>query len=135
MSHSSFMKIYLRCSNAKTVENSDFSQKIHYVLIFRRFLILKGFKIAQLVQELRQFCWMGRLCLFVELHQEGSAPAACAIGLFSLYIKKKQIMRHIFLKARSQNKLSFRIMRLSKKNNALFALVLSCKGLKPQNLQ
>ena len=43
---------------------------------------MKGIKIALLVQELRRFCWIGGLCLLVELHREGSAPAACAAGLF-----------------------------------------------------
>ena len=43
---------------------------------------MNGIKIALLVQELRQFCCMGGLCLLVKLHREGSAPAACAAGLF-----------------------------------------------------
>ena len=29
---------------------------------------------------------MGRFCLLVELHREGSAPAACAAGLFSCQV-------------------------------------------------
>ena len=46
------------------------------------FKILKGIQIALLVQKLRRFWWMGGFCLLVELHREGSAPAACAAGLF-----------------------------------------------------
>ena len=49
---------------------------------FQRFKIFKGIKIALLNQKLWRFCWMGGFCLLVELHQEGSAPAACAAGLF-----------------------------------------------------
>ena len=43
---------------------------------FQRFLILKGIYIVVLVEKLQKFC------LMVELHREGSAPAACAAGLF-----------------------------------------------------
>ena len=43
---------------------------------------MKGNKITVLVQKLRWFCWMGVFCLKVELHRQGSAPAACAAGLF-----------------------------------------------------
>ena len=42
------------------------------------------------------YLWMCGSSLFVELHQEGSAPAACAVGLFSLYIEKK-LMWHFFI--------------------------------------
>ena len=41
------------------------------------------------------YLWMCGSSLFVELHQEGSAPAACTVGLFSLYIEKK-LMWHFF---------------------------------------
>ena len=44
---------------------------------FTWFKISKCIQIAMLVQGLRQFCRMGGLCLFVELHRKGSAPAAC----------------------------------------------------------
>ena len=30
---------------------------------------------------------MGGFCLLVDMHREGSAPAACAAGLFKGYIK------------------------------------------------
>ena len=49
---------------------------------FQRFWILKGIKIGKLVQKLQWFCWMGGFCLLVELHWEGTAPAACAAALF-----------------------------------------------------
>ena len=39
-------------------------------------------EIASLMTKLQRFCWMGGFCLLVELHQEGSAPAACAADLF-----------------------------------------------------
>ena len=35
-----------------------------------------------MVQKLRPFYWRGGFGLLVELHREGSAPAACAAGLF-----------------------------------------------------
>ena len=41
-----------------------------------------NFLIERLVQKLPQFGWRGEFCLLVELHREGSAPAACAAGLF-----------------------------------------------------
>ena len=43
---------------------------------------LKGPKIALVVQKLQQFYWRGGFCLLVELHWEGSAPAACTAGFF-----------------------------------------------------
>ena len=36
---------------------------------WRRLYILKGIKIALLVQKLRRFCWMGGFCLLVELQR------------------------------------------------------------------
>ena len=53
-----------------------------WLTFFRRFWILKGIIIAVLVEKCQWFCWMGGFCLLVELHQEGSVPAACAAGLF-----------------------------------------------------
>ena len=37
-----------------------------------------------MVQKLRPFYWRGGFCPLVELHWEGSAPAACAAGLFTI---------------------------------------------------
>ena len=46
---------------------------------------MKGNKIpSAVVQKLRPFFWRGGFGLLVELHQEGSSPAACASGLFHL---------------------------------------------------
>ena len=45
-------------------------QKLHRL---KTFLISKEIKIASLVQKLRRFDWIGRFCLLVELHWEGSA--------------------------------------------------------------
>ena len=36
-----------------------------------------------MAQKFWQFYWRGGFCLFMELHRKGSAPAACAAGLFS----------------------------------------------------
>ena len=46
-----------------------------------------GIKIALLVQKLWQFCWMVGFCLLVNLHWEGSAPAAYAQGLFLWFLE------------------------------------------------
>ena len=64
-----------------------------------------------------------KICLFVELHHEGSAPAACAVGFFSLYSDKTYLCG-IFFKAGSQKIQNIRIIGLSKKNNALFCVCL-----------
>ena len=37
--------------------------------------------VTVMVQKLRRFCWIGGFCPLVELHREGSDPAACATGL------------------------------------------------------
>ena len=74
LTHCSFDKISLRRGHALMVEDGAFSHKIVYVRFFRRFLI----QIALLVQKLRQFS------KWVDLHWEGSAPAACAAGLFKM---------------------------------------------------
>ena len=63
------VKISLWRRHALMVGDGASSHKIDYVII------LKGIQMALLVQELRQFCWMGGLCLLVKLHREGSAPA------------------------------------------------------------
>ena len=59
---------------------SYFSHKTIILTFFRRFLILKGIKIAVLFEKLWLFCWIGRLCLLFEFHPEGSVPEACAAG-------------------------------------------------------
>ena len=57
-----------------------------------------------MVQKLQPFYLRGGFCLLVELQRGGSAPAACAAGLFevvctqrldSMYVEKKNIFLHI----------------------------------------
>ena len=76
------MKISLLRHHALMVADVAFSYKIDYVRFL--FYILKGIQSALLVQKLLQFCWMGGFCLLVEHHWEGSAPSACAAGLFTI---------------------------------------------------
>ena len=54
-------------------------------------------KFARVVEELGQFFCMTGFWLIVELHQYGSAPATCAVGLFSLYIDKNRFAAYLFL--------------------------------------
>ena len=63
---------------------------------------LKGTQITLLVQKLWQFCWIGGLCLLVELHKEASGSAACAACLFSIkynffiiYFQKNKFLSYI----------------------------------------
>ena len=73
------------------------------------------------------YLWMCGSSLFVELHQERSAPAACAVGLFSLYIAKKYWCGIFFIiipKNFYLNNIKA-ILRLSKKKLLCFAFVYS----------
>ena len=81
------VKISLRRHQAQMVKNGASSHKTTYIDIFSKILNRDGIEIAVLVQKLQRFCWMGGFCLLVELHREGSAPAACTAGLFSLMLK------------------------------------------------
>ena len=74
------MKISLRRPHAQTVQDCASSHKIN---LFSRIinLELKGFIGSKVTAVLVN----GGICLLVELLQEGSAPAACAAGLF-MYI-------------------------------------------------
>ena len=65
-----------------TVGDGAFIHKIDYVGKLYEILILKGIPIAILFQEIGRFCKRGGFCLALELHQEGSVPAACVAGLF-----------------------------------------------------
>ena len=76
---------------------------------------------------------MSCCCLFVDLHQEGSAPAACAVGLFSLYIEKNIYVVLFFFKAGSKTKVIRRI-GLSKKKRLVLHFF-SGKCLKISNVQ
>ena len=122
------MKIYLRCGHALMVENGALSQKIDYIIIFRRFYILKGIKIALLVQELLRFCWMGWFCLWAC----GFACRVCACRLCSRLVcyqeeylnffqkswdLKKAVIFLIFTKSRNNfcpKKLSITVKRFNK---------------------
>ena len=42
---------------------------------------------------------MGGLCLLEKLHREGSAPAACAAGLFTLHLNHKTKSKFFFIVA------------------------------------
>ena len=81
------MKISLRRRHALTGADGAFSHKIGYVPIFlgdsksRRAL-----KLHNLFKRYGNFAEWSRFCPLVELHREGSAPAACAAGLF-LYVQ------------------------------------------------
>ena len=70
------MKICLRRRHALTVADGAFSHKKDYVTISKEILNPEGH--PNRIQKLRRFCQV------VKLHREGSAPAACAAGLFYL---------------------------------------------------
>ena len=90
VTHSSFVKISLRRCHIKMVQGGAFSHKIDDLREFGRFKISNGIKIPSLVQELRRFCWMAGFCLLVELHREGSVPAAYALqNIFSCKISAR----------------------------------------------
>ena len=76
------MKISLRRRHTLTVADGAFSQKVDYITIFKEILNpeehpnrITGSKVTAIFQN-------GEFCPLVELHREGSAPAACAAGLF-----------------------------------------------------
>ena len=92
----------------------SFKNRLFFSL-FRRILICMAFKIAQWVQELRQFFCITGFYLFVELHQDGSVPLTCAVGLFSLYIEKN-IYVAIFLFLLAGSHYSSNWLGLSKTN-------------------
>ena len=74
---------------------------------------------------------MGVFCLFVGLHQERSAPAACAVGLFSLYLENTYDVEFLFS---SEQKKTSRRIALSKKKVICYAFF-SGQGLKPKSIQ
>ena len=91
----------------KRLKDGALIKKIDYIIIFRRFLIWMAIKIAWRVQELQKFFCMIGFCLFVELHQDGSAPATCAVSLFSFYIEKNRCVD--FFLAGNHNNLNRRL--------------------------
>ena len=77
----------LRRHHAQTVRHNTSSYKKDYFIIIKTFSSPIGIKTPLVVQKLRPFYWRGRFCLLVELHWDGSAPAACAAGLFDYCVK------------------------------------------------
>ena len=121
-----FVKIYLRRSHSPIVGNGACSHKIDYSTIYKK--IVKGIKIALLVQELWRYCLMGEFFLLAELHEEGSAPAACKAGFFcikaSIYIGQQiQCLRYaeFFLNRQKSNFL--KIDSVNKRTNKYFCVL------------
>ena len=76
------MKISLRRRHALTVADGAFSHKIDYILIFKEILNPEGHPNCITGSKVKTIFLNGGFCPLVELHREGSAPAACAAGLF-----------------------------------------------------
>ena len=79
-----FPPIALRRRHTQTVKDSTSSYKIDFVKVIKNFLKpegnqnpTSGSKVTAILHQKK-----GGMCLLVELHREGSAPAACAAGLF-----------------------------------------------------
>ena len=70
------MKISLRRRHALTVADGAFSH-------FKEILNPKGHPNRITGSKVTAILLNGGFCPLVELHREGSAPAACAAGLFS----------------------------------------------------
>ena len=68
------------------VKYGSFSHKIDYVPIFEENLNLKGHLNRFIGSKVTAILVNGGFYLGVELHWEGSAPAACAAGLFTRYL-------------------------------------------------
>ena len=75
------MKISLRHRHALTVADGAFSLKINYVTIFKEILNPEGHPNRITGSKVTAILLNGGFCPMVELHREGSAPAACAAGL------------------------------------------------------
>ena len=72
------MKISLRRRHALTVSDGAFSHKIDYVKISNP----EGHPNRNTGSKFTAILQNGGFCPLIELHREGSAPAACAAGLF-----------------------------------------------------
>ena len=77
-----FVKISLRRRHALTVADVAFSHKIDYVTIFKEILNPEGHPNGISGSKVTAILLNGGFFPLVELHREGSAPAACAAGLF-----------------------------------------------------
>ena len=75
------MKIPLRRRHAQTVKNGASSHKTNHFGIFSEILNPEEHQNRFIGSKVTAILLMGRFCLLVELHREGSAPAACAAGL------------------------------------------------------
>ena len=76
------MKISLRRRHALTVAVGDFSHKVDYFTIFKEILNPGGHPNRIIGLKVTTILLNGGFCPLVELHWEGSAPAACAACLF-----------------------------------------------------
>ena len=68
--------------HSQTVRDHTSSYKIYYVIVIKNFLNPKGHQNPISRSKVMVILLKGGFCLLVELHLEGSAPAACAAGLF-----------------------------------------------------
>ena len=75
------MKVCLRRRHALTVADGAFSHKKDYVTIVKEILNAEGHLNHITGSKVTAILLNGGFCPLVELHQECSAPAACAAGL------------------------------------------------------
>ena len=76
--------------HAQTVRVSSSSYNIDYVIVIKSFLHLEGHKNPIGGLKVMSILLKSGFCLLVELHREGSAPAACAAGLFLFFLHLAQ---------------------------------------------
>ena len=78
-----FPSTALRRRRAQTVRDSSSSYKIDYVIVIQN-LFFKSWLASKSHQwfKVLVISLKGGFCLLVELHRGGSAPTACAAGLF-----------------------------------------------------
>ena len=76
------MKISLRRRHTLTVADGAFSHKIDYITILKEILNPEGHPNRITGSKVTAILLNGGFCPLVELHREGSAPAACTAGLF-----------------------------------------------------
>ena len=77
-----FPSTALRRLRAQTVRDSSSSYKIDYVIVIQNFLKSRRASKSHQWFKIPVISLKGGFCLLVELHRGGSAPAACAEGLF-----------------------------------------------------
>ena len=65
-----------------TVADGAFSHKLDYVTIFKEILNPEGHPNRNAGSKVTAILLTGEFFPLVELHREGSAPAACTAGLF-----------------------------------------------------